>query len=165
MSSCSQRRNRGFTLVEMTTVLAVSGILLASTIPLGSYWTQKAKMADATGELTHSIGKAIGSALRNPNALDADVAIAAVCISPDNEVTVLEANVGTPIDCTNGNGNTLKTGTLPPGLEITRFGQTQNCLCFNSSALLTNNNQCSTCSTNATLDLTVGSQTYSLHVQ
>lgn len=149
------RHSKGFTLIELMTVLAVTAILIASTVPLGAYWIEQANIAKGTGELTQSFGKAIGASLRNQHALDAGAAVAAICISETNQVTVLESNTTTTLNCANGTGDSTWTTTLPENLSITSGINDVSCMCFNASSFLTNTaTNCSSCATGSSVTLT-----------
>ncbi len=159
-----KRNTLGYTLVEMTTVLAVTSILTASTIPLGAFWLQRNQLIEAEGELAVGIGKAVSSSLRNEFAHDATDPIAAVCISDLNQLTVLEADNSTLPNCSTASGVTIWSASLPENLTITSFDVPVSCFCFDSNARLTANS-CNSCLTNATVDLAVGSREDTFHVQ
>lgn len=154
---------RGHTLVEMTTVLAITSILAASTIPLGSHWLQQNRLTEGSGELTLSIGKAVGASMRNQHGLNVGLPVTTVCISNQNQLTVLEATSTTLPNCASGDGATIWSGSLPDRLEISGFSAPVSCLCFNSNAQLTTNS-CTGCFTGTTLDLTAGTRTDTLYV-
>lgn len=155
---------RGFSLVELLVVLAVSGILLGSTIPLGSHWMKSANLSTVDGEMSHGIGKAIAAALRNEQAVDSMEPAAALCLSDTNQLTVLEANASDLPNCSAGTGKTVWTTSMPSNATITADGSDISCLCFNPYALLTTHN-CSSCTTKNTLDLSIGNVKKVLYVR
>lgn len=158
------QRSRGYTLIELTTVLAVTAILTASTVPLGSFWIERAQITEATGELTHSFGKAVATSLRNQHALNSTSAVTAVCVSQDNQLTVLEALATTPPNCSTSAGDKIWTTSLPERLSISNSGTDVSCMCFNTNGFLTTADSCGTCSVGSSLDLTVGGRTETLNV-
>lgn len=159
------QRSKGYTLIELMTVLAITAILIASTVPLGAYWIERANLAESTGELTHSFGKAIATALKNQHALDPADAIAAICISNTNELTILESQATTALNCSTGMGDKLWTADLPKGIDITSNNTAVSCMCFTSNGFLTNSAaNCSGCITSNTLNLAIGDRSEKLNV-
>lgn len=158
------KMNRGFTLIEMVTVLAVSTILLATTIPLGGFWIESAKLSSTKGEMSHGIGKAIATALRNEQALDSASPASALCLSPTNQLSVLQANSSELPNCAASTGTTVWTSSIPENIEVTDNINVLQCLCFNPSGLLTNNS-CAACTLEPILEMSIGDHAEVLHVR
>lgn len=154
---------RGYTLIEMMTVLAVMTILITATIPLGAFWVQSAKLSTVAGELTHSIGKAVGTALRNRYAINSDGAITTLCITGTDGITVREGTIDTAPSCSANTGTVIWTASRPDDVEITSVGDRVTCLCFDTSGLLTTN-QCVGCLTRSSLDLSIGDKRETIFV-
>jgi len=161
----------GLTLIEMMTVVAVTGILLAITLPLSAFWLERADMSAAKGELSQSFGKAIALALRNEHALDIGQPASALCLSADNQVTVLEPVISTvapnPVvlpNCAAGTGTTAWSTSLPDDIDVTVNGNAVSCMCFTISGYATDSD-CAPCSVAATVDLSIGSEQDTIHVR
>ncbi len=158
----------GFSLTELLVVVAVSGILLGSTVPLGSHWIKSARLSSVDGEMSHAIGIAIATSIRNEQALDSTEPAAALCLSDTNQLLVLEANASVMPNCTAGTGT--GTGTLvwsasmPNDVKISVNGSDIRCLCFTPYAQLTTTN-CLGCSTATELDLSVDNVQRVLYVR
>lgn len=155
--------SRGFSLIELLVVLAVSGIILASSIPLGSQWIKSANLSSADGELSHAIGIAVATALRNEQALDSVEPAAALCLSDTNQLSVLEANTSGLPNCTGGTGTSVWSSSIPSNTAITANGNDISCMCFNPYGQLTQNS-CSSCTIETTLNLSIDSNQRVLNV-
>lgn len=156
--------SRGYSLIELLIVLAISAILLGSTVPLGSHWIRSASLSAADGEISHGIGIAIATAFRNEQALDGKEPAATLCISDTNQLSVLEANASELPNCTAGTGTSVWSSSVPDRAAVTNDGNAISCLCFNPYGLLTSNN-CPDCTTDTTLELSVDSTTRVLYVR
>lgn len=154
----------GFSLVEMMTVLAVSSILLASAVPLGSFWIVSANLSSTHGEMSHGLGKAIATALRNEHALDNDQPAAALCLSDSSELSVLQANSSETPNCSAGTGTSIWTSSIPDAVDVTENGNAVSCMCFNPYGLLTSN-ACSGCTTQTVITVISGDREEVLHVR
>ncbi len=158
------RLSRGFSLIELLIVLTVSAILLGSTIPLGSHWIKSASLSSTDGEMSHGIGIAIATALRNEQALDSTEPAAALCLSDTHKLSVLEATASELPNCTAGTGTSVWSSSLPGRATVTSNGDAINCLCFNPYGLLTTNS-CSSCTTETALDIDIDTSHRVLHVR
>ena len=156
----------GYTLTELIIVLAITSILLGATIPLGSFWINNSRITFVSGELSHALGKAIGGALRNEGGSTADEPAAAVCISSDNVLTVLEATATETPSCSTPEGNEVWRTQLSDRVEITSQSNAVSCVCFTSRALLTTNSQCGVClaATESSVDLSIGDKNETLFI-
>jgi len=154
----------GFTLIEAMIVVAVSAILLAVTVPLSAFWTNRADISTAKGELSHGFGKAISLALRNEQALPIGEPAAALCLAPDNQLTVLEPSPSELPNCSANTGNMVWRATIPESISMSSNGNNVSCMCFNTAGLLTNNN-CGGCSVTPTIDVGVGNEMDTVHVR
>ncbi len=156
--------SRGFSLIELLVVLAITGILLGSTIPLGSNWIKSANLSTTDGELSHAIGMAIATALRNEQAIDSAEPAAALCLSDTNGLSVLKANTSGLPNCNGGTGTEIWSSSVPSNTAITANGRDISCLCFNPYGQLTQNN-CTSCTMETALDLSIGSKKRVLNVR
>jgi len=159
----------GFTLIEAMIVVAVSGILLAITLPLSAFWLERADMSAAKGELSQGFGKAIALALRNEHALSSDQVASAMCISSDNELTILQPTNSTELpSCATGTGTAtgtlVWTSSLPDDIEIKVNGNDVSCMCFRSTGFPTTAG-CGGCTNTATVQVSVGSEEDTVHVR
>ena len=156
----------GYTMTELMIVLAITSILLGATIPLGSFWINNSRITFVSGELSHALGKAIGSALRNEGGRTVDEPAAAVCISSANDLTVLEATLTDTPSCSTSVGNEVWRTQLSDRVEITNLSNAVSCMCFTSRALLTTNDQCGVClsSTQSSVDLSIGDKNETLFI-
>lgn len=159
-----RKSNAGFTLIEALIVIAVSSILIAITLPLASFWLERADLSAAKGEMSHGFGKAISAALRNEQALSSAEPAAAMCISADNQLSVLQATSSALPNCAAGTGESIWSASLPDSITISNNGNDVSCLCFNPTGLLTNNS-CASCNVESIVDLGIGSQLEFLHVR
>lgn len=156
----------GYTLTELMIVLAIMSILLGATIPLGSFWINNSKITFVSGELSHALGKALGSALRNEGGRETDEPAAAVCISSTNMLTVLEATEDDLPSCSASSGNEIWRTQLSDRVEIKNLDNAVSCVCFTSRALLTTENTCGVCLADSqnSLDLSIGDKNETLFV-
>ena len=150
-------------MIEMLVTMAVSAILLGISIPLGSFWIESASLSSTKGEISHGIGKAIATSLRNEQAIDRNEPAAALCLSDTNRLTVLQASASELPNCALSTGTSVWTSSIPDKVTIKENGIDINCLCFNIHGLLTTSN-CSGCATKPVLDISVGDRQAKLHV-
>ena len=68
---------RGFTLVELLVTLAITSFLLLASAPYLNDWTYSRQVKDANSKLRSAFGQARAMALRNPNAVKGNAAVAA----------------------------------------------------------------------------------------
>ncbi len=158
------KHSRGFSLIELLVVLAITGILLGSTIPLGSTWVKSANLSTTDGELSHAIGVTIATALRNEQAVGSTEPAAALCISDTNQLSVLKADTSGLPNCNGGTGIEIWSSSVPSNTAITANGSDISCLCFTQYGQLTQNN-CPSCTMETSLDLSIGSKKRVLNVR
>jgi Tfp pilus assembly protein FimT len=150
-------------MIEILITMAVSAILLSISLPLGSFWIESTSLSSTKGELSHGIGKAIATSLRNEQAVDRDEPAAVLCLSDSNQLTVLQASASELPNCTLGTGTSVWTSSIPDKVTASKNGVDVSCLCFNVYGLLTTNN-CSGCTTETVLDINIGDRHATLHV-
>lgn len=158
-----RKQSRGISMIEMLVTIAISAILLGISIPLGSFWIESASLSSTKGEISHGIGKAIATSLRNEQAIDRNEPAAALCLSNTNQLTVLQASASELPNCALGTGTSVWTSSIPERVMIKENGTNINCLCFNIYGLLTTTN-CPGCATEPVLDISIGDRQATLHV-
>lgn len=158
-------REAGFTMVEAMVVVAVSGILLAITLPISAFWLERADISTARGELSHGFGKAIALAIRNEQAVPIGQPAAALCLSTYNELSVLTPSEPTEIpNCATSTGTLVWSSTLPAGIDVLSNNADVSCMCFSSAGTLTSNN-CNACAITPTIFVGKGTDLDTVHVR
>ncbi len=156
--SCS-----GFTLVEMMIVILIVGVLAGISTPLGVHWINNAKISFVSGELSHGIGKAMGSALRNPASAGTDQPASALCISNTSLLQVVERTSTTAPACSPVSGKIIWEASLDDKVSITSNSTAVSCMCFTPRTLLTTTN-CSSCLTENRVNVSIGDKNESLFI-
>lgn len=157
------RNQSAFTLIELLTVIAIVGVLAGISVPAASFWLDRSKVISATGNLKEAIGYAKGAAVRNFGVASSGVPVSAVCISETNELRVLEGTTTDAPDCTSTTMTALWSTRMNSDVEVTDNGEAVQCLCFNSTAILTTN-QCSSCQADPVVSIGVDELNENLYI-
>jgi len=157
------RNESAFTLVELLTVIAIVGVLAGISVPAASFWLDRSKVISATGNLKEAIGYAKGAAVRNFGVAASGVPVSAVCISETNELRVLEGTTNTTPDCSSTTQSALWSTNMNSDVQVTDNGESVQCLCFNSTAILTTN-QCSSCQADPVVSIVLDELNENLHI-
>lgn len=156
----TDKKTRGFTLIELMIVILIAGLLMLVAAPFTSKWTASAKITEAQGVLNQAISRAKAAALRNPIGIarvDKAGAIqvaAAVCNTGGRVEVLVASGVNTPAGCAPIVGNEIWTHTLPSGLTLENIGVTPlsfTGLCFDNRGLVV-----SSCVSTGNLNIKVG---------
>ncbi len=153
---------RGFSLVELMIILAITALLATAAAPLTSGWVRDAELTEVRGSLTQAFGRAKAASLRNFRGAQSNAPVAAICLA-NNTVTVREGTSTNAPSCSANTGTLVWQNPLDSNVTITSSGSAVSCLCFDNRGLLTNN-ACASCSTAGTLTLTAGSQNDTLTI-
>ena len=138
---------RGFTLVELLVTLAITSFLLLASAPYLNDWTYSRQVKDANSKLRSAFGQARAMALRNPNAVKGNAAVAAgVRLDTGGATSTLLICAGDPTNttgCAVGGGSLLSSANFPATIAVTlRLGSTNvNSILLNRSGLPTTANQ------------------------
>lgn len=155
--------SRGFTLPELLIVIAMVGILIGITLPLGRHWIIGANISSVEGELSIAVGKAKSAAIRNQFSVVENEPVTAICLSVDQILTVLESTVDTLPSCSDGTGNEVWRSNLSDNVQLSINNTSLQCMCFSSMGTLTDNN-CAACQTDGRLTLTAGSKSETIFI-
>lgn len=108
-------RPRGFTLIEISIVLLLVGLLALMAGPFTISWMHAADVQRAKGQLVQVHGMARAAALRNPAAITGDDPVVAIRLDEDGNTLTL-------VSCPGGVGcseETLWSAALPAGVSLT----------------------------------------------
>lgn len=144
-----KNNKKGFTFVEMMTVLFIVSILGVGVGLSGNYWVNNSKTANAQAQLREGLSRAKALALRNPSASLATGTTPAATLSLTQGVLIL---------CSGASGCTTPywKATLPTNVTITFGGAAFTCRALDSQAMpLTY----STCSVVQNYSITAGTTT------
>lgn len=154
--------DRGFTLIELMVVITLIGFLGGIAVPLGSQWATNSRLATAQGELTQAIGRAKAVALKNHQVAFFDGARAAICITANNDLTVLESTATSAPDCSTAAGTPIWTASVNENVSITSDDIAVACLCYDRLGLQTTVG-CGGCLSSPAIEITTGSKTQTLY--
>jgi type IV pilus assembly protein PilA len=127
---------KGFTFVEMMTVLFIVSILGVGVGLSANYWVNNSKTANAQAQLREGLSRAKALALRNPNASLATGTTPAATLSLSQGILTL---------CAGASGCTTPywKATLPSNVTITFGGVTFACRALDSQAMPLSYSNCS----------------------
>jgi prepilin-type N-terminal cleavage/methylation domain-containing protein len=151
--------NSGFTLIEVMIVVAIIALIALVAAPLSGHWVTDANRLEAEGQLNQAVGRAKASALRNYMGATGNAAVTAICLSPDNVLTVLEGTPGTPPTspiCSSSTGTQLWRAKLHANITVQADAVDFSCMCFDNRAVPTSS--CNTCTTSTKFSLTAGGE-------
>lgn len=159
-------KQAGLSLIELMVVVLLVGILALLSSPLTGSWVNSARVGETLGALEQAVGQAKAAALRNPAAVQGNVAASIVCVSPQGVLSVRVATPAAPPNpvaaatCAAG-GTVLWTTTLHSNVKIEsvvgNLTQDWSCSCFTNKGLLTTTAaNCLACSSNLELKVTAG---------
>ena len=116
------RNQSGFTLTEVLIVMAITGVLAATTAPYSSNWTDNAGVRNAVDMLNQSYQNGKTIALRNPLQVLGSNPAAGLKL----ESGVLLTCQGSPTDtnCTASGSRVMWETTIPDGVAVTVNGAT-----------------------------------------
>jgi prepilin-type N-terminal cleavage/methylation domain-containing protein len=159
MKNSASSPNSGFTLIEVMIVVAIIALIALVAAPLSGRWVTDANRLEAEGQLNQAVGRAKASALRNYMGATGNAAVTAICLSPDNILTVLEGTPGTPPTspiCSSATGTQLWRAKLHANITVQADAVDFSCMCFDNRAVPTDS--CNTCSTSTKFSLTAGGE-------
>ncbi len=159
-------KQSGLSLIELMVVVLLIGILSLLATPLTGSWINSARVGETLGAMEQAVGQAKAAALRNPAAVQGDVAASVVCVSPQGVLSVRSATPAVPPNpvaaptCAGG-GTVLWTTPLHTSVKIElvvgNVTEAWSCGCFTNKGLLTKTaDNCLACSSNLELRVTAG---------
>lgn len=158
-------KQQGFSLIELMITVALIALLALMGTSLSGGWVKSADRLEAEGDLTQALGRAQAAALRNAMGASGNTAVAAVCLSNTNVLTVLEgippvttstpAVAAIPPNCATPTGKQLWQTQVDTDVVITHNTTAFTCGCFNNTGLFTTTG-CTGCITTPTFELTTG---------
>lgn len=155
-------KQAGVTLIEMMIVVLLIGLLTLAASPFNNAWVKSADVTKTFAALEQAVGGAKALALRNPTAVQGDVAASALCLGNDKLQLVAAAD-GAVINCAAVAANAVRWSTaIPQGVAI-KSGELGvadwTCSCFTNKGLLTTTAaNCGTCSADLTFTASAGAE-------
>ena len=155
------------TLIEMMIVVLLVGLLALAASPFTSAWVNSADVNKTFAALEQAVGNAKAAALRNPAAVQGDVAASALCLA-DNKLQLVTAVAGA-IDCSAVAADSVLWSTAIPQSVAIKFGDlgasSWTCSCFTNKGLLSvTAANCNACNPSLTFQVSSGAENETLNI-
>jgi type IV pilus assembly protein PilA len=152
-------RQQGMTLIEIMLVMLIMALLALAASPFTSAWVGSAHISETLSTLEQAVGRAKASALRNPAAVQGEMAASAICLT-NGEIRLFNAAPGVAASC-NGVNPAWRT-TLPRLVQVQIGAANWMCSCFTNKSALTTSGDCNACTNNLNFTVRVGADSESL---